>query len=107
MKSGRTWFGFSWTTIPRVRSRGATAGGGVPNMTSSQTSTRAAVPAQLDFHTPSIPETLPAEEGDEQRGLSTAQAEERRRADGPNPVTRGGAEAPRRAVPGPDARPVA
>ena len=53
-------------------------------MTSSQASTRAAVPAQLDFHTLSIPETLAAEEVDEQRGLSTSQAEERRRTYGPN-----------------------
>src|SRR4051812_50168160 len=103
MKSGRTWFGFSWTTIPRVRSRGATAGGGVPNMTSSQTSTRAAVPAQLDFHTLSIPETLAAEEVDEQRGLSTSQAEERRRTDGPNRVTQGEPGARGGAVPAPEA----
>jgi Ca2+-transporting ATPase len=58
-------------------------------MTSSQTSTRAAVPAQLDFHTLSIPETLAAEEVDEQRGLSTSQAEERRRTYGPNRFTEG------------------
>src|SRR5690242_16484622 len=58
-------------------------------MTSSQTSTRAAVPAQLDFHTLSIPETLAAEEVDEQRGLSTSQAEERRRTYGPNRFAEG------------------
>jgi Ca2+-transporting ATPase len=53
-------------------------------MTSSQTSARATVPAQLDFHTLSIPDALAAEEVDEQRGLSTAQAGERRRTFGPN-----------------------
>src|SRR3954452_10997844 len=53
-------------------------------MTSSPTSTRSALPAQLDYHTLSIPEALAAEEVDEQRGLSTAQAEERRRTFGPN-----------------------
>jgi Ca2+-transporting ATPase len=53
-------------------------------MASSQASTRVAVPAQLDFHTLSIPEALAAEEVDEQRGLSTAQAGERRRTFGPN-----------------------
>src|SRR3954465_2152945 len=53
-------------------------------MTSSQTSPRAAVPAQLDFHTLSIPEALAAAEVEEQRGLSTAQAGERRRTFGPN-----------------------
>jgi Ca2+-transporting ATPase len=58
-------------------------------MTSPQTSTRAAVPAQLDFHTLSIPETLAAEEVDEQRGLSTSQAEERRRTYGPNRFAEG------------------
>ena len=61
-------------------------------MTSSQTSSRAAVPAQLDFHTLSIPEALAAEEVDEQRGLSTAQAEERRRTFGPNRFTEGETE---------------
>ena len=58
-------------------------------MTSSQASSRAAVPAQLDFHTLSIPETLAAEEVDEQRGLSTSQAEERRRTYGPNRFAEG------------------
>ncbi len=58
-------------------------------MTSSPTSARAAVPAQLDFHTLSIPEALAAEEVDEQRGLSTAQAEERRRTFGPNRFAEG------------------
>jgi len=58
-------------------------------MTSSQASTRAAVPAQLDFHTLSIPETLAAEEVDEQRGLSTSAAEERRRTYGPNRFAEG------------------
>ena len=53
-------------------------------MTSSPTDARVAVPAQLDFHTLSIPETLAAEEVDERRGLSTAQAGERRRTFGPN-----------------------
>jgi P-type Ca2+ transporter type 2C len=53
-------------------------------MASSQASTRVAVPAQLDFHTLSIPEALAAEEVDAQRGLSTAQAGERRRTFGPN-----------------------
>ena len=57
-------------------------------MTSSQTSSRAAVPAQLDFHTLSIPEALAAEEVDQQRGLSTAEAEERRRVR-PEQVRRG------------------
>jgi Ca2+-transporting ATPase len=42
------------------------------------------VPAQLDFHTLSIGEALAAEEVDEQRGLSTTQAQERRRTYGPN-----------------------
>src|SRR3954469_11553266 len=58
-------------------------------MTSSQTSPRAAVPAQLDFHTLSIPEALAAAEVDEQRGLSTAQVEERRRTFGPNRFAEG------------------
>src|SRR5437764_1853198 len=53
-------------------------------MTSSPTSTRSALPAQLDYHTLSISEALAAEEVDEQRGLSTAQAEERRRSFGPH-----------------------
>src|SRR3954453_4508758 len=62
------------------------AGRGAANMASSQTSTRVAVPAQLDFHTLSIPEALAAEEVDEQRGLSTAPTGERRRRFGPNRV---------------------
>src|SRR3954453_4924387 len=65
------------------------AGRGAANMASSQTSTRVAVPAQLDFHTLSIPEALAAEEVDEQRGLSTAQAEERRGTFGPNRFAEG------------------
>src|SRR4051794_1395655 len=60
------------------------AGRGAATMASSQASTRVAVPAQLDFHTLSIPEALAAEEVDAQRGLSTAQAGERRRTFGPN-----------------------
>ena len=53
------------------------------------TSSRTAVPAQLDFHTLSIPEALAAEEVEEQRGLSTAEAEERRRTFGPNRFAEG------------------
>jgi P-type Ca2+ transporter type 2C len=53
-------------------------------MTSSPTSARAVVPAQLDFHTLSIGDALAAEEVEEQRGLSTTQAEERLRTYGPN-----------------------
>jgi Ca2+-transporting ATPase len=58
-------------------------------MTSSSTSARAVVPAQLDFHTLSIRETLVAEEVDAERGLSTAQAEERLRTFGPNRFAEG------------------
>src|SRR3954463_10803351 len=58
-------------------------------MTSSPTSTRSTLPAQLDYHTLSISEALAAEEVDEQRGLSTAQAEERRRTFGPNRFAEG------------------
>jgi len=53
-------------------------------MTSSPTGARAATPAQLDFHTLSISETLAAEEVDDRRGLSTIQAEERLRTFGAN-----------------------
>jgi Ca2+-transporting ATPase len=53
-------------------------------MASSPTSARAVVPAQLDFHTLSIGEALAAEEVEEQRGLSTTQAEERLRTYGSN-----------------------
>src|SRR4051812_47231495 len=53
-------------------------------MASSSTSARAVVPAQLDFHTLSIGEALAAEEVEEQRGLSTTQAEERLRTYGSN-----------------------
>src|SRR3954467_15567702 len=65
------------------------AGRGALTMASSQASTRVAVPAQLDFHTLSIPEALAAEEVDAQRGLSTAQAGERRRTYGPNRFAEG------------------
>jgi P-type Ca2+ transporter type 2C len=61
-------------------------------MTSSSTTARAVVPAQLDFHTLSIHDTLAAEEVDEQRGLSTAQAEERLRTFGPNRFAEGAKE---------------
>ncbi|HYJ75600.1 MAG TPA: HAD-IC family P-type ATPase [Kineosporiaceae bacterium] len=53
-------------------------------MTSSSTTARTVVPAQLDYHTLSVDDTLAAAEVDEQRGLSTAQAEERLRTFGPN-----------------------